>query len=59
MNNWFENLSSEDMPPTWMWPYDDELSTWFEGVEERRKDRYGGGSDGPMVRNEWGEEDDE
>lgn len=59
INNWFENLTSDDMPPAWMWPFEDELSTWFEQVEIRRKDQYGGDSDdASMMRNEWGPEDE-
>lgn len=42
-----------------MWPFEGELSTWFDLVDERRKERYGGGSDdAPMTRNEWGKDDD-
>jgi hypothetical protein len=34
-------LFSEDMPPEWMWPYDDALEEWFDQVDRRRKDRAG------------------
>lgn len=60
INNWYENLTSEDMPPQWMWPFEDELSSWFELVEIRRKERYGGDTDddAAMTRNEWSPEDE-
>jgi len=32
------------MPPSWMWPFDEELEPWFLEVERKRKDRTGGGS---------------
>lgn len=41
---WQENLVSEEMPPSWMWHLDEELEIWFENVEEKRKERYGGDS---------------
>lgn len=36
------------MPPSWMWPFEDELEIWFAEVEEERKNKYsptGGDSD--------------
>lgn len=40
-----------------MWPFEDELESWFEEVELQRKERFGGGSsseptDVPMTQNE-------
>lgn len=56
VSDWQENLGNEEMPPSWMWPYEDELESWFEEVERTRKERYGGGGGGgddvPMVANE-------
>lgn len=43
--DWQENLLSEEVPPSWMWPFDEELVEWFEAIDEKRKDRYGGGDD--------------
>lgn len=43
--NWQENLSSEEMPPEWMWSLDHELEPWFERVTEEREEKCGGGSD--------------
>jgi hypothetical protein len=38
---WQENLAKDETPPEWMWALDDELETWFEEVEENRKEKYG------------------
>ncbi len=54
--SWYENISTEEIPPTWMWPFPDELDEWFEEVALARKQKYGGGGDdnwGDMVSNEW------
>lgn len=59
--DWQENLSSEEMPPEWMWPLDDEIVQWMDRVVEERKERFGGGgssrddddSGGPMMKNEY------
>ena len=40
--DWQSNLPSEDQPPRWMWAFDDELSTWFDEVRRKQKERYGG-----------------
>lgn len=29
------------MPPEWMWSVDEELETWFEQVEEDRREKWG------------------
>lgn len=43
MLDWQENLLAEEMPPVWMWAFDDELDIWFAEVDAKRKDKYGGG----------------
>lgn len=53
--NWQENLFGEDMPPEWMWPFNEELEKHFDEVEKRRKRKYGEDEEeesGPMVQNE-------
>lgn len=59
--DWQENLVADEMPPQWMWPFDEELSHWFEEVDRKRKKKYGGGDeseaednniDGPSMDNE-------
>lgn len=35
--DWHENLSSDDIPPEWMWPFDDLLEEWFEDVKASHK----------------------
>lgn len=57
--NWQENLMEEEMPPAWMWPFDQQLEEWFEEVERKRKSKYGADSDdddepmGDMMQNEF------
>jgi hypothetical protein len=41
--SWQENLVGDEMPPMWMWPFDDELEIWFDRVDRERKEKYGGG----------------
>lgn len=43
--DWYENLQSDEMPPEWMWPFDEELELWFEEVERKREEKYGGEGD--------------
>ena len=38
---WRENMSPDEVPPEWMWPYTEPLTEWFEAVECERKARYG------------------
>jgi hypothetical protein len=56
--SWQEVLTEDEMPPEWMWPFDEELESWFEDVERKRKERYGNRGDdadssGPMTENEY------
>lgn len=49
------------MPPEWMWPFDAELELWFEEVERKREEKYGGGesagaSSEGMLANEYSRE---
>ena len=53
---WQENLQSEDMPPPWMWPFDEELVDWFEAVEAKHEAEAGGGGAhevADMTQNEY------
>lgn len=59
--HWQENLSSDEMPPEWMWSVESELAVWFERVQDERDERYGitrdrddssGNGSGSMMRNE-------
>lgn len=34
--DWYENLMEKDIPPEWMWSFDDLLNDWFDEVKERR-----------------------
>lgn len=57
--SWMENLQRDEIPPEWMWPFDDELEIWFENVDREREARYSGGDkedpDKPMMGNELSE----
>lgn len=55
--HWQENLLEEEMPPRWMWPFEEELQLWFERVDRERRSKYGGDSSddeegGVMMGNE-------
>jgi hypothetical protein len=39
--SWQENLSSDEMPPRWMWNLDWEIDAHFERVDSARKTKYG------------------
>lgn len=45
INSWFENLSSDEIPPSWMWPLDWELHDHFQRVKEERDKKYGSSDD--------------
>lgn len=38
--NWHENLPGDEIPPAWMWPFDELLDDWFEQVEADRKAKW-------------------
>lgn len=38
---WQDNLTSEEMPPEWMWPLDEEVADHMEAVHEERKRKFG------------------
>lgn len=55
--DWQENMVSEEIPPKWMWCFEEELEIWFEEVDQQRKARFGGGESRgdenvPMMQNE-------
>ena len=39
---WQENLTEEEMPPQWMWCFEDELEPWFDEIFRARKSDSGG-----------------
>ena len=41
---WQENLSEDEMPPDWMWPIEESLTSWFEKVKEDREKKYSSNS---------------
>lgn len=53
--DWQENLPKDEMPPPWMWPFQEELEVWFEAVDQKRKDARpdsSGDETVPMMTNE-------
>lgn len=38
--SWFENLPKEEVPPQWIWPFDDLVSEWFKTVEKAREKKF-------------------
>lgn len=40
-----EDLSSDEMPPEWMWPLPWEMGQWIDRVVRERKAKYGGTDD--------------
>lgn len=34
--DWYDNLTSEDMPAEWMWPFSELTNDWFEEVRARK-----------------------
>jgi hypothetical protein len=51
---WQENLDEDEMPPQWMFPYDEPLNAHFEKLSEARKEKYGGSSGGMTAEEEAG-----
>ena len=55
---WQENLPQDEMPPGWMWPFEDELEAWFQDVTAARKNgwdapgRKDEDEERPMAQNE-------
>ncbi len=35
---------SAEIPPSWMWPFPEELELWFDEVRAAQKAKYGGDS---------------
>ena len=56
--SWQENLIEEEMPPVWMWPFEDRLSVWFEQVKAKRESGVSNSDssdDSSMLTNEFAE----
>jgi hypothetical protein len=35
--DWYQNLTSDEIPPSWMWPFDDLVSEWLDDVLDARR----------------------
>lgn len=33
---WYENMPEDDIPPEWMWAFDDLLNEWFDDLKASR-----------------------
>jgi hypothetical protein len=55
--SWYENLTSEEIPPSWMWELDWELEDWFFEVDLHRQGKFKDGEDNreqvEMMSNEF------
>ena len=54
--SWMENLPSKEIPPEWMWPFENRLKEWFEAVQNTRGNGGGSSSDSSgdgMIQNEY------
>lgn len=54
--SWFENILPAEIPPEWMWPFPEELDTWWDEVKQAREmggmSRMEPGEDVPMMSND-------
>ena len=53
-----ENLREEEMPPDWMWPFDERMESWLARVKADRTSGAQSGSSSPdeevpMMENEY------
>lgn len=56
--DWHENLMEKDIPPEYMWPFDDALTEWFEDIKaahESGGDQPDDRTVVPLVSNELAE----
>ena len=54
--SWQENLMDDEMPPRWMWPFEEKLSSWFEDVKSKRnggESNSDSGENPSMIGNEF------
>jgi hypothetical protein len=42
--SWYKNLVPEEIPPRWMWSFDERLVSWFEEVKRQRDSKFNGNS---------------
>lgn len=41
MLDWQETLTTDEMPPEWMWPIDEAIVEWMDRIREERLERAG------------------
>lgn len=34
--DWYENFPEDDIPPEWMWPFEEELDKWFKELKAEK-----------------------
>lgn len=53
--SWYENMSDDDIPPEWMWVFDELLEEWFDDIRKARTSDTGPTvkhTEVPMMENE-------
>lgn len=48
-------MMEDDIPPEWMWPFDEEISKWFDELKEEKANSSGRTeqlTEVPMMENE-------
>lgn len=54
INQWQENLPSDETPPRWMWHLDWELEDFFLDLDAKRQQKYGSAEESTaMEENEY------
>jgi len=55
--DWHENLREKEIPPEWMWTFDEEINDWFEEVKAEREREFSSPTEGEgdegMLQNEY------
>ncbi len=55
VNTWHANYPAHEVPPRWMWPFEDELDQWFTEVKLAREQGSNEDSVDDMMVNEYAE----
>ena len=51
--DWHENMVEDDIPPEWMWTFDEALNEWFEDLKASRANPTPEHTEVPMMENEF------
>lgn len=50
--DWYENMISTDIPPEWMWSFDEPLNEWFDDLKAANSSTTPEHTEVPMMENE-------